>query len=230
MERRLPTGFSPLDVVLEGGFRYGAVSLIYGEASTGKTTVAISSLARHLERDPWAKAYYIDSDNKLSTRRLTQITDDPEILKRLLIWRSMDFPEQGKTIESLPDLLPNGNIPVVIDSITGPYRLEAGSPKKTFRANKELNRQLGFLSETAKTKNSAILVTGQVHSILDRDPPEVEPVAQRLLGYWSDTILKLETTSIQGIRQAILEKPGEERRSCRFKLGDAGIEEAGKAW
>jgi DNA repair protein RadB len=226
MERRLPTGLSPLDELLGGGFRYGAVSLIYGEASTGKTTIAISSLARHLERDPWAKAYYIDSDNKLSTKRLTQITEDPKVLERLLIWRSMSFSEQGRTIESLPDLLPNGNIPVVVDSITGPYRLEAGSSAKTFRANKELNRQLGFLSETAKTRDSAILVTGQVHSILDRDPPEVEPVAQRLLGYWSDTILKLETTSIQGVRQAILEKPGEERRACRFKLGEAGIEEA----
>lgn len=226
MERHLPTGLSSLDELLGGGFRYGAVSLIYGEASTGKTTIAITSLARHLERDPWAKAYYIDSDNKLSTKRLTQITEDPQVLERLLIWRSMNFSEQGKTIESLPDLLPNGNIPVVVDSITGPYRLETGSSAKTFRSNKELNRQLGFLSEAAKTRDSAILVTGQVHSILDRDPPEVEPVAQRLLGYWSDTILKLETTSIQGIRQAILEKPGEERRSCRFKLGETGIEEA----
>ncbi len=226
MERRLPTGLSPLDELLGGGFRYGAVSLIYGEASTGKTTIAFTSLARHLEKDPWAKAYYIDSDNKLSTRRLTQITDDPTVLERLLIWRSLSFSEQGRTIESLPDLLPNGNIPVVVDSITGPYRLETGSSAKTFRSNKELNRQLGFLSETAKTRDSAILVTGQVHSILDRDPPEVEPVAQRLLGYWSDTILKLETTSIQGVRQAILEKPGEGRRSCRFKLGEAGLEEA----
>jgi DNA repair protein RadB len=226
MERRLPTGLSPLDDLLGGGFRYGAVSLIYGEASTGKTTIAITCLARHLERDPWAKAYYIDSDNKLSTNRLTQITEDPEVLERLLIWRSMSFSEQGRTIESLPDLLPNGNIPVVVDSITGPYRLETGRSAKTFRANKELNRQLGFLSEAAKTRDSAILVTGQVHSVLDRDPPEVEPVAQRLLGYWSNTILKLETTSIQGVRQAILEKPGEERRSCRFKLGETGIEEA----
>jgi DNA repair protein RadB len=226
MERRLPTGLSPLDDLLGGGFRYGAVSLIYGEASTGKTTIAITCLARHLERDPWAKAYYIDSDNKLSPRRLTQITEDPKVLERLLIWRSMSFSEQGRTIESLHDLLPNGNIPVVVDSITGPYRLETGSSAKTYRANKELNRQLGFLSETAKARDSAILVTGQVHSILDRDPPEVEPVATRLMGYWSDTILKLEATSIQGVRQAILETPGEERRSCRFKLGEAGIEEA----
>ncbi|MDP7208081.1 MAG: ATPase domain-containing protein, partial [Candidatus Bathyarchaeota archaeon] len=193
MERRLPTGLSPLDDLLGGGFRYGSVSLIYGEASTGKTTIAFTSLVRHLERDPWAKAYYIDSDNKLSTRRLTQITKDPKALERLLIWRSMSFHEQGRTIESLSDLLHNGNIPIVVDSITGPYRLETGRSERTFRSNKELNRQLGFLSETAKIKDSAILVTGQVHSILDRDPPEVEPVAQRLLRYWSDTILMLET-------------------------------------
>ena len=226
MERRLPTGLSPLDDLLGGGFRYGSVSLIYGEASTGKTTIAFTSLVRHLERDPWAKAYYIDSDNKLSTRRLTQITKDPKALERLLIWRSMSFHEQGRTIESLSDLLHNGNIPIVVDSITGPYRLETGRSEKTFRSNKELNRQLGFLSETAKIKDSAILVTGQVHSILDRDPPEVEPVAQRLLRYWSDTILMLETTSMQGVRQAILKKPGDEQRSCRFKLGETGIEEA----
>ncbi|MBQ04187.1 hypothetical protein CL673_05695 [Candidatus Bathyarchaeota archaeon] len=226
MERRLPTGLSPLDDLLGGGFRYGSVSLIYGEASTGKTTIAFTSLVRHLERDPWAKAYYIDSDNKLSTRRLTQITKDPKALERLLIWRSMSFHEQGRTIESLSDLLHNGNIPIVVDSITGPYRLETGRSERTFRSNKELNRQLGFLSETAKIKDSAILVTGQVHSILDRDPPEVEPVAQRLLRYWSDTILKLETTSMQGVRQAILKKPGDEQRSCRFKLGETGIEEA----
>ncbi len=226
MERRLPTGLSPLDDLLGGGFRYGSVSLIYGEASTGKTTIAFTSLVRHLERDPWAKAYYIDSDNKLSTRRLTQITKDPKALERLLIWRSMSFHEQGRTIESLSDLLHNGNIPIVVDSITGPYRLETGRSERTFRSNKELNRQLGFLSETAKIKDSAILVTGQVHSILDRDPPEVEPVAQRLLRYWSDTILKLETTSMQGVRQATLKKPGDEQRSCRFKLGETGIEEA----
>ena len=152
MERRLPTGLSPLDDLLGGGFRYGSVSLIYGEASTGKTTIAFTSLVRHLERDPWAKAYYIDSDNKLSTRRLTQITKDPKALERLLIWRSMSFHEQGRTIESLSDLLHNGNIPIVVDSITGPYRLETGRSERTFRSNKELNRQLGFSQRPLKSK------------------------------------------------------------------------------
>jgi DNA repair protein RadB len=230
MERRLPTGCAPLDEILGGGFRFGDVSLVYGEASTGKTTLALSALNRHLRDDPWAKAYYIDSDGKLSTRRLTQIAGDSSLLERLLIWRPETFHQQNRIIESLPDMLPNGNIPVAIDSITGPYRLLAGDSDRTFTVNKELNRQLGFLSETAKTRGAAVLVTGQVHSILDADPPQVEPVAQRLLRYWSDAILRLETTSIQGVRQAVLEKPGDEPRACRFRLGESGLEEADGPW
>ena len=230
MERRLPTGCAPLDEILGGGFRFGDLSLVYGGASSGKTTLAISALTNHLRADPWAKAYYIDSDQKLSTRRLTQIAGDPLLLERLLVWRPESFPQQDRIIEGLHDLLPSGGLPVAVDSITGPYRLLAGDPGRTFAVNKELNRQLGFLSEAAKSRDAAVLVTGQVHSVLGADPPQVEPVAQRLLRYWSDAILRLETTSIQGVRQALLEKPGEEPRACRFRLGESGLEEAGGSW
>jgi hypothetical protein len=149
---------------------------------------------------------------------------NPEILERLLIWRPESFSEQTLIVEDLADFLINGEVPVVIDSLTGPYRLVAGNLEKTFKANKELNRQLGFLSETAKTRDTAILITGQVHSIIDRDPPDFEPVAQRLLRYWSDTVLRLEITSIKGVRQAVIEKPGDEHRACRFRIADEGME------
>ncbi|MGD2141989.1 MAG: hypothetical protein PVH79_00745 [Candidatus Bathyarchaeota archaeon] len=224
MDRRLPTGHPQLDEILGGGFRFGGVSLVYGEASTGKTTVVLASLINRLVADPWNKTYFIDSDRKLSTRRLTQMIRNPEILERLLIWRPESFSEQTLIVEDLADFLINGEVPVVIDSLTGPYRLVAGNLEKTFKANKELNRQLGFLSETAKTRDTAILITGQVHSIIDRDPPDFEPVAQRLLRYWSDTVLRLEITSIKGVRQAVIEKPGDEHRACRFRIADEGME------
>jgi len=227
---RLPTGCAPLDEMLGGGFRFGDVSLIYGEASTGKTTLTMSCVASHLRGDRWAKAYYLDSDRKLSTKRLLQVADgDDGILERLLVWRPEGFSAQAELIEGLPDLLPAKETPVVVDSITGPYRLEAGDSKRTFRANKELNRQLGFLSETAKTRDAAVLVVGQVHGILDSDSSQVEPVAQRLLRYWSDTVLKLESTSMVSIRQATLEKPADPPRACRFKLSETGLEEVARA-
>ena len=229
MDRRLPTGCAPLDEVLGGGFRFGDVSLIYGEASTGKTTVALSCVANHLLGDQWAKAYYVDSDQKLSTRRLTQLTGKGEVLERLLIWRPGGFSRQTTVIEGLLELA-QGDTPVVVDSITGPYRLEAGAAQRTFTANKELNRQLGFLAETARTKDTAVLVVGQVHDIPGVETLQAEPVARRLLKYWSDSVLRLETTSIRGVRQAVLEKPGDRTRACRFRLGEAGLEEVGRAW
>jgi DNA repair protein RadB len=230
MDGRLPSGCTPLDEILGGGFRFGDVSLIYGEASTGKTTLALSCALNHLRGDPWAKAYYVDSDQKLSTVRLTQLAEgDGSLLGRLLVWTPSGFSEQTGVIERLQGLI-HGSVPIVVDSITGPYRLEAGDARKTFSANKELNRQLGFLSETAKANGAAILVVGQVHGVIGAEAPQVEPVAKRLLNYWSDTILRLETTSVRSVRQALLEKPVDLAGACRFMLTEAGIEEVKRAW
>jgi DNA repair protein RadB len=228
---RLPSGCAPLDNILGGGFKFGAVSLIYGEAATGKTTLAMSCVANYIEADRWAKAYYLDADSKLSTRRLIQIAKgDESILERLLIWRPSNFREQTTLIEALPNLLPTERTPVVVDSVTGPYRLETSGSRKTFMANKELNRQLGFLAETAKTRDAAVLVVGQVRSVLEAEIPKVEPVARRLLEYWSDTILKLETNSVNSMRQATLEKPADPPQACRFRLGESGLEEVAQKW
>jgi DNA repair protein RadB len=229
MDHRLPTGCAPLDRFLDGGFRFGEVSLVYGEASTGKTTIALSCLANHLRGDRWAKAYYVDSDQKLSTERLIQVMGGDELLlERLLVWRPGSFSEQTEVIEGLLEL--QGNVPVVVDSVTGPYRLEAGDAQMTFSANKELNRQLGFLSETAKTRDAAVLVTGQVHGVMSVEPSQVEPVAKRLLNYWSDAVLRLEMTSIQAVRQAVVEKPGGRTGACRFMLAETGLKEAERPW
>jgi DNA repair protein RadB len=230
MERRLPTGLVSLDKLLGGGFRFGDLSLIYGDASSGKTTLCISVVSNHLEVNDWSKVYYIDSDGKLSHTRLTQVMNNRKDLERLIVWTPENFQEQARIIESLQNLVLNGDIATIIDSISGKYRLEAGAPDKTFIANKALNRQLGFLSEFAKSKSSAVIVTGQVHSVLDPDPSKIEPVAQRLLRYWADVIVKLESTSIPGIRQAVLEKPGVQPQACRFRLTDSGIEEEARIW
>ncbi|MBC8497364.1 hypothetical protein H8D40_00115, partial [Candidatus Bathyarchaeota archaeon] len=140
-----------------------------------------------------------------------------------------DSQQQPEVIEDTSGPRPASNTPLIVDSITGLYRLEAGDPRRTFKTNKELNRDLGFLSETAKAKQAAVLVTGQVRSILG-ETSQVEPVAHRLLRYWSETILKLESTSIQAVRQATLEKPTDEPRSVRFMLADSGLEEVERPW
>ena len=223
LRTRIPTGIPSLDNLLGGGFHTEAINLIYGEATTGKTTLALTSVFHHLSLQPNANAVYLDIDNKLNMARFEQIAQSQgrNLLPRIRLFTPESFSMQSDAFEQLPELSA-GDL-LVVDSITGLYRGETEDTEATFRANKELNRQLGYLTEIAKTTGSTMLLTGQVRSIMDTQ--QVEPVAQRLLRYWSETILRLEKTPQQGNRQAILEKPEEPKAPIMLTINESGITE-----
>lgn len=218
---RVKTGLEPLDKLLGGGFPCGAVSLVYGEAATGKTTLALTAALNHLGEHRAAKTVYIDSDNKLNTGRLTQIAEPrgAGLLRRLHLHTPLSFREQEATLEQIPALDPMDL--VVLDSVTGLYRGETVDEEMTYRVNKELNRQLGYISEMAVRSGAAFLLTGQVRSVMDTS--QIEPVAPRLLSYWSSTVLKLEKTPEQGRRQATLEKPITSPNAINIWITETGV-------
>ena len=220
---RISTGIPSLDNLLGGGFHSQAINLIYGEATTGKTTLSLTTVFHHLSQQPSAKAVYLDIDNKLNAARLEQIASSQgrNLLPRIRLFTPESYSMQGDALENLPELI-TGDL-LVIDSITGLYRGETEDAEKTFRVNKELNRQLGYLTEVAETTGSTMLLTGQVRSILDTQ--QVEPVAQRLLRYWSETIIRLEKTALSSNRHAILEKPEESRAPIILTINESGITE-----
>ncbi len=222
--RRIPTGSNTLDSQLNGGLALGELTLIYGEPGSGKTTVAVSAASKLLRLDPAAKVVYIDSDSKFTPIRLTQMTGEEAYLRRLIYTRPTTFDEQAEAIDRLPEQLTGGDL-VCLDSATGLYRVETGDTQKTFAENKELNRQLGSLKETAAASGAAVVLTGQVRSVLDSPIPAVEPVAQRLLRYWSDKVIKLENTATQGVKQATVEKPQNLRGATRFRITERGLED-----
>ena len=219
---RISTGIPPLDNLLGGGFIGSAVNLIYGEATTGKTTLTLTSALYHLRVHRSSRTVYLDIDNKLNIGRLQQlVSNDESVLRRLNLYTPDSFSNQSEAIEQLP-ALNQGDI-VIIDSITGLYRGETEDIELTFKANKELNRQLGYITEIAKTTGATMLLTGQVRSILDTS--QVEPVAQRILRYWSQTILKLEKTAVSSNRQVTMEKPLGIRVPIILTLNSSGIVE-----
>jgi DNA repair protein RadB len=222
--RRIPTGSASLDTLLSGGLAIGGVTFAYGEPASGKTTLAISAAANLLRLNHAAKVLYIDSDAKFTPTRLTQMTGEEASLRRLVYIRPSTFDEQADSIDNLPDQLQHGDL-VCVDSVTGLYRVETGDTQKTFSENKELNRQLGSLKETALTIGVAVLLTGQVRSVLDSPVPAIEPVAQRLLRYWSDTVIRIDSTATQGVKQVALEKPEVLRGATRVAITQMGIGE-----
>ena len=222
--RRTPTGSEGLDALLSGGLQVGNITLIYGEPASGKTTLALSTAANLLHLDHAARVIYIDSDSKFTPTRLTQITGEEASLRRLIYIEPTTFEEQADAIDRLPEQLQGGDL-ACVDSITGLYRVETGDSQRTFSENKELNRQLGSLKETALTIGVVVLLTGQVRSVLNSPIPAVEPVAQRLLRYWSDTVIRIESTATQTVKQATVEKPEVHKGATRFTITQNGLSE-----
>jgi DNA repair protein RadB len=220
--RRIPTGSGNLDSLLSGGLARGGVAFAFGEPASGKTTLALSAAANLLRLDHAAKVLYIDSDSKFTPTRFTQITGNEGNLRQLIYIRPSTFEEQADVIDRLPEQLSIGDL-TCVDSVTSLYRAEGGNTQKTFSENKELNRQLGSLKETALTIGVPVLLTGQVRSVIDSPVPTVEPVAQRLLRYWSDTVIRIENTATQGVKQATIEKPESLRGATRFTITQTGV-------
>jgi DNA repair protein RadB len=220
--RRIPTGSSGLDALLGGGASTGEVTLLYGEPGSGKTAVALSAASQLLRLDPASRVVFIDSDGKFSPDRLTQMTSSKESLRRLRYVHPTTFERQAEALDALSVQLQPRDL-AIVDSVTGLYRVETGDTLKTFTENKELNRQLGLVKEMAVTRNVALVVTGQVRSVLDSPVPAVEPVAPRLLRFWSDVVVKLENTGVQGVKQASVEKPMRRRGAVRFMITQAGL-------
>jgi len=202
-----------------GGLDVASLTLIYGEAETGKTTIAMQCSANCAKNG--YKTMFIDSERTFSSRRLSQIAPDNynEISELIILVRPEDFREQTALVDHLTDYLNKNFKLVVFDTITSLYRLRiAESPSKTFELNRELNRQLAVLAQTAKTQKIGVLLTSQVHAVFDGSPISIEPVATRVLKFWADTVLALKLTDNPSIIRAEVEKNPAKLVSTKYEL------------
>jgi len=226
----VPTGCVFLDRLLEGGLPINSATLIYGEAETGKSALAMQCAVGSGRMG--YKTLFVDSDGTFSLKRLSQIADyDFEKVSPLIILvRPVNFQEQAFTIDHLEEYVTGRVGLVVVDTITSLYRAEFGTRKETFALNRELNRQMAALAQITKTRGVATLITSQVRSILDEGQMGVEPVATRVLTHWSDIVIRLEPTAQGSIIRAILEKHPQRRRVLSFnlKIDEKGILEYGR--
>ena len=235
MVRSVSTGCRTLDEMLGGGIPLEKITLIYGEPSTGKTTLAlgmaVSFLSGAIEDSGSSRVLYIDSDRKLSLDRFSQIAGRraDEFLERLIVSMPDNFSEQTLLIEQLVSYI-SANIDfIVFDTVTSLYQEEVASGGGTFPASREFNRQLGYLKEAVEDQHVTVLLLSQVHSSLHSEPPVITPISTRLLRYWSDTIIQLELTPQTGVRAGFIEKPRRSLTGCMFKLAPFGIVDMGPA-
>jgi len=213
-----------LDKLLKGGFATRKINLVFGEASTGKTVLAMQTSLEAASRG--FKVFFVDSDLSFSVQRLESLDGGKDLAEHIVLFQPEDFKDQGRITESMEVLLSKTPALLIVDSITGLYRTDIEKPGAVFVHDRELNRQLAYFSDLVSRFELTVLLTGQVHSTPSGGSWLIAPVATRTLRHWSHLILRLRLTPKVDVREGILEKiDGREARGPRalFRIGGTGL-------
>jgi len=72
-------------MLLGGGFPLRQISLLYGEASTGKTILSMQCALEMARKD--FRVFYVDADQSFSAQRLERMIGGPEFAEKIVLFR-----------------------------------------------------------------------------------------------------------------------------------------------
>jgi RecA/RadA recombinase len=205
----LPSGVALLDHLLAGGLRTGLFVHVYGEAASGKTTLALQFI-KAAHRLGY-RSVYINSEGTSPIDRLEQIMDKPfsEVQENVRILIPKTFSEQAALIEDFELYAQKDTGLLVIDTLTKLYRLSLEDKKTNYVVHRELNRQAGLLKGLAFHNDIPVLVLNQVRAKIGYKLG-FEPVAKNILDYWSDYEIRMRVGKVSGERVLERTKPKDE--------------------
>ena len=223
----ISTGCAPLNDLLDGGFERGTVTQVYGAPAAGKTNVALSASAAVAAND--GLVVYVDTEG-LSLDRFEAVAsaaaDDADreldaVTGNVVVKDALDFDEQAEAVQDVSEFAAQADL-VVVDSITGFYRLERGNDVEGGDSLRAVANQVTHLLGLARRHDLAVVVTNQVFS--DPDSDRTRALGGHTLEHWTGTVVRVDRYR-GGNRKATLEKhrakPAGE--SVQFHITDTGI-------
>jgi len=212
--------------MLDGGYENDIITTVYGPAGSGKTVLCLLCSINVVRNGK--KVVYVDSEGGFSLERLKQIAshisqDYKKILDKIIFLKPTSFAEQKKSFEKLKDIVNDKIGLIVVDTIAMLYRLELGKSENVQEVNRELGRQISYLTEIARKKNIPVLITNQVYADFD-DKDKVNIVGGDILKYGSKCLIELQITP-NGNRRVILRKHRsiQAEKEILFKIVEGGI-------
>src|SRR5919108_1526171 len=95
----LSTACPSIDKLLGDGLPIHQLCLVYGEASSGKTVLALQCAVEAASNK--LRVFYVDSDQSFSAQRLEQLPGGMKEAEHILVFRPDNFPDQTSTIENI---------------------------------------------------------------------------------------------------------------------------------
>lgn len=203
------------------------MTLVYGEATTGKTTVVIQAATCVAKLG--LKVIYVDSDHSFTQQRFQQIAQNGSqtLSELIMLFLPETFSEQRDLVESLENYVTPTLGLVVVDSMSSLYRAAFSKTESIFNLNRDLSRQLAYLSELSARNKLACIITSQVHARLTAPFGEIEPVARRAIFHFPRTILRIRNTPRTGVKEFLIERidGSDARKTCLVALTESGLED-----
>ncbi len=217
----LPIGSLALDELLEGGLEGGAITLLFGEAGSGKTNICLQ-VARNVAL-AGKKVVYIDTEG-VSLERLMQIAGDryEDVMKNVLFFEPHSFEDQEKAVEKAVRLAESSLEvgAIILDSATIHYRLTRNDEEKGLR--KSLSPQLAKLLGVARDKDVPVLLTSQVYTDIEKHT--FEPLGGHVLLHNAKAIIRLDKVGASTRRAVIIKhRHLEEGQRADFRLVRTGV-------
>lgn len=200
----IKTGCVDLDNLIEGYKE--EITIIYGPAATGKTTLA--KLAALKQTMAGKKVVYVDTENGFSAERFMQLAGYScvDLFDKVLVLKIKDFEDQCRKFEMIEKLIDIGLI--IIDSFGKHYR----RADKNEETNEKLLAQLKILSHKAR-EGIPVILTDQVYEIDN----EIKLVGGKMVENFGKCVIELQKEP----RKLVVKKPIE--KEMFFEIKERGI-------
>ncbi|MBD3256282.1 MAG: AAA family ATPase [Candidatus Lokiarchaeota archaeon] len=179
VRRKLSTGSTNFNKVLDGGFSLGQKYLLFGANNTGKTqlchALCVQFFKKYIKHSKCSRSkdinriFYFDTENTFRPERIkelaTQKTIDYKlVLKNLLVSKIMSSSALQIILDDLENKIEKSSINLlIIDSINNHYRSEQGNKLfSSYKAKTVFLKILHKLNELAKSNQFFIIATSQV--------------------------------------------------------------------
>ncbi len=220
---RLKVGAEDLDKILGGGIETECLTMIYGEAGTGKTNICLQ-LTRNVALTG-KKVLYIDTEG-VSTERLKQMSgrNFDKVLGSVLFFKPDSLLEQDEKVTEVASLVIKSKNKfglIILDSATLYYRAELGIDND-INEREILYREATKLQSLAKRANIPVIMTAQVY--MDPEANLLRPLGGYILTSIARTIIWLEKVGT-GKRKAriIKHRSMPEQEDAGFSITASGI-------
>jgi DNA repair protein RadA len=194
--RKLTTGCSSLDTLLDGGIETQSLTEFYGEFGSGKSqlchqlcvTVQLGEAQGGLN----GNVLYIDTEATFRPERVQQIAPrfgikPSEVLKGIVYAEAYTSNHQTVLLENADEVIKENNIKlIIIDSVMSHFRSEYIGREMLANRQQLLNKHLHKLMRLSRAFNTAAVITNQVMASPDAFfSKAVSPVGGHIIGHMS---------------------------------------------